>query len=137
VVQCTALNISTKLEKIPILSKFIGNSMLKFGLGDYGQFQVQLAVEEAVTNIIKHGSLEVNDKISIKCQKRDNEIHIIIEDPGKPFNQKDVCEPDLKISPLKRDPGGLGIYFIKKYMDKINYTYKDGKNILTLIKYIK
>lgn len=111
--------------------------MLKFGLGDYGQFQAQLAVEEAVTNIIKHGSLEVTDKISIKCQKRDNEIHIIIEDPGKPFNQKDVCEPDLKISPLKRDPGGLGIYFIKKYMDKINYIYKDGKNILTLIKYIK
>lgn len=136
-IQCTALEISAKLEKIPILSKFMGNSMLKFGAGDYDQFQVQLAVEEAVTNIIKHGSLEVNDKISIKCQKKDNEIHIIIEDPGKPFNQKDVCEPDLKISPLKRDPGGLGIYFIKKYMDKIDYNYKDGKNILTLIKYIK
>lgn len=135
-IQCTAIEISAKLEKIPILSKFIGNSMFKFDLGDYGQFQVQLAVEEAVTNIIKHGSLEVNDKISIKCQKMDNEIHIIIEDHGKLFNQKDVCEPDLKISPLKRDPGGLGIYFIKKYMDKINYTYKDGKNILTLIKYV-
>ena len=135
-IQCTALEISAKLEKIPPLSKFIGNSMLKFGLGNYNQFQVQLAVEEAVTNIIKHGSLEVNDKISIKCQKKDNEIHIIIEDPGKPFNQKDVCEPDLKISPLKRDPGGLGVYLIKKYMNRIDYGYKDGKNMLTLIKYV-
>ena len=110
--------------------------MLKFELGDYDQFQVQLAVEEAVTNIIKHGSLEVNDKISIKCQKMDNEIHIIIEDHGKPFNQKDVCEPDFKISPLKRDPGGLGIYLIRKYMNRIDYAYNDGKNILTLIKYV-
>lgn len=135
-IQCTALEISAKLEKIPLLSKFIGNSMLKFDLGDYNQFQVQLAVEEAVTNIIKHGNLEVNDKISIKCQKKDNEIHIIIEDPGKAFNQKDVCKPDLKISPLKRDPGGLGVYLIKKYMNRIDYVYKNGKNILTLIKYV-
>ena len=135
-IQCTALEISAKLEKIPLLSKFISNSMFKFELGDYNQFQVQLAVEEAVTNIIKHGNLEVNDKISIKCQKKDNKIHIIIEDPGKPFNQKDVCEPDLKISPLKRDPGGLGVYLIKKYMNRIDYVYKNGKNILTLIKYV-
>lgn len=135
-IQNTGMEISPKLEKIPVLVKFIGNSMLKFGLGDYEQFQIQLAVEEAVTNVINHGNLKEGEKISIKCQKDENELKIIIEDSGMQFNPTEVPDPDLKISPLKRGPGGLGVYFIKKYMNKVDYNFQDGKNVLTLIKRI-
>lgn len=135
-IKSTGMEMMAKLEKIPLLSNFIGNSMLKFGLNEYQQFQVQLAVEEAVTNIINHGNLKQGDKITIKCQKNDNGVKIIIEDPGKPFNPTKVPKPDFKISPLKRGPGGLGVYFIKKYMNKVSYDFQEGKNVLTLIKHI-
>lgn len=130
----TGMEIRAKIDKIPQLSKFIDNSMQKFGLSEYQQFQVQLAVEEAVSNIITHGNLDEDDKITIKCYKNDNEVEVLIEDAGIPFDPTTVPEPHLKTSPLKRKPGGLGVYFIKKYMNKIYYEFKDGKNILTLIK---
>jgi serine/threonine-protein kinase RsbW len=101
-IQNTGLEIKAKIERLPLLSNFLGNSMVKFGLSEYHQFQVQIAVEEVVTNIIKHCKLEENDKISIKCQKNDNEIEIVIEDPGKPFNPTNVEKHDLNASPLKR-----------------------------------
>lgn len=130
------MEIRPEIEKIPFLAKFIGNSVLKFGLSEYQQFQVQLAVEEAVSNIIMYGNLDKNDKIVIKCQRTDNEVEIIIEDPGKPFDPAKAPKPDFKHSPLKKEPGGFGVYFVKKYMDKVDYDFKNGKNILTLIKYI-
>ena len=135
-IQNNGLVIKAKIERLPLLLNFIGNLMVKFGLSEYLQFQVQIAVEEAVTNIIKHGNLEENDKISIKCHKKDNEIEIIIEDLGKPFNPTKVKKPDLNTSHLKQDFGGLRVYFIKKYMNKVNYEFKDSKNVLTLIKRI-
>ena len=135
-IQNTGLEITAKLERLSLLSNFIGNSMVKFGLSEYQQFQVQIAVEEAVTNVIKHGTLKENDKISVKCQKMDNEIVIVIEYPGKPFNPTKVERPDLSTSSLKPDSGGLRVYFIKKYMNKVNYGFKGGINVLTLIKHI-
>jgi anti-sigma regulatory factor (Ser/Thr protein kinase) len=135
-IQNTGLEITAKLERLPLLSNFIGNSMFKFGLSEYQQFQVQIAVEEVVTNVIKHGTLEDNDKISVKCQKKDNEIVIVIENPGKPFNPTNVEKLDLNTSSLKPNSGGLRVYFIKKYINKVNYEFEDDKNILTLIKRI-
>ncbi len=130
----TGMEIGAKIDKIPLLSKFIGNSMQKFGLSEYQQFQVQLAVEEAVSNIITHGNLDEDDKITIKCYKNDDQVEVLIEDAGTPFDPTTVPKPDLKTSPLKRKPGGLGVYFIKKYMNKTDYEFKDNKNILNLIK---
>ncbi len=135
-IENSGIEIGPKIENIPVLLKFIGNSMSNFGLSEYEDFQVQLAVEEAVTNIINHGDLKENQKISIKCKKDVNGLIIVIEDQGEPFDPTKVVKPDFNTSPLKRGPGGLGVYFIKKYMNRVNYEFKDDKNILTLIKRI-
>lgn len=135
-IQNTGLEITAKLDRLPLLSNFIGNSMVKFGLSEYQQFQVQIAVEEVVKNVIKHGTLEDNDKISVQCQKKDNEIVIVIENPGKQFNPTNVEKLDLNTSSSKSNSGGLRLYFTKKYINKVNYEFEDDKNVLTLIKRI-
>lgn len=128
-IQNTGLQITSKLEKLPILSDFIGNSMLKFGLGEYQQFQVQIAVEEAIRNIINCGNLEEKDKITVKCQKQDNEIKILINYSGEQFNP---IKTELNNSSSKKDC--LKVYFVKKNMNKINHKFDGGENLLTLIK---
>ncbi len=130
----SGLEIKAKSENLGIVSKFIENSMIKCGLGDYEQFKVQISVDEAIKNIIEHGNLEGN-KISIKCQKN-SEIKILIEYHGKSFNPTIFKKPDLKSTSLKRGPQEVKVYFVKKYMDKVKYEFKNGKNILTLIKRI-
>ncbi|MGF7117417.1 ATP-binding protein [Methanobacterium oryzae] len=124
------LEVRGNIENLSRVSNFIGNSMLKFGLNDYEQFQIQIAVDEAITNIIKHGNLGEKNKIQVKCQKRENEIKIVIEDKGKPFDPTKAEQKSLSNSEKMR------VYFTKKNMNESRYEFKDGKNVLTLIKRI-
>ena len=43
---------------------------------------------------------------------------------------------DVTLSAEERSIGGLGIFITKKTMDSVSYSYEDGKNILTMSKYI-
>lgn len=129
VIQNTGMEISAKIEKIPVMVKFIGNSMLKFGLSEYQQFQVQLAVEETVKNIINSGNIKEEDKISIKCRRDENEVEISILYGGESFDptKSQISSPGYNSKPRS-------VYFVKKNMNKVNHEFREGVNILMLIK---
>jgi len=98
---------------------------------------LNLVLEELITNIIFYGYDDKNEhQIYIRLYKKDNEIGIQIEDDGKEFNPLLVAEPDMDQSIENRKIGGLGIHFVRKIMDGMNYRHSDGKNILTLTKNI-
>ena len=46
------------------------------------------------------------------------------------------ADPNVSLSADERNIGGLGIYIVKKTMDKVEYEYKDNQNILTITKNI-
>jgi Anti-sigma regulatory factor (Ser/Thr protein kinase) len=98
---------------------------------------LNLVLEELITNIIFYGYDDKNEhRIFIRLYKKDNEIEIQIEDDGKEFNPLLVAEPDIDESIENRKIGGLGIHFVRKIMDGMNYRRSDDKNILTLTKNI-
>lgn len=130
------MEVGGELENLSIISDFIEKSMGKYGLGDREIFQIQLAVDEACTNIIEHAELKEENKISIKCRNLEDKIELVIEDRGKPFDPTTTKPPDLKSGPQERELGGLGVHFIKTFMDEVKYEFREGKNVLTLIKYI-
>ena len=49
------LEIESKLEKLAVIGDFITHSMRKLGLGARRIFEIQMAVDEACTNIINYG----------------------------------------------------------------------------------
>ena len=63
-----------------------------------------------------------------------DEIRIEFEDSGKPYNPLEKADPDITAGVEEREIGGLGIFMVKKFMDTVEYEYKDGKNILTIKK---
>jgi anti-sigma regulatory factor (Ser/Thr protein kinase) len=98
---------------------------------------LNLVLEELITNIIFYGYDDKNEhRIFIRLYKKDNEIEIQIEDDGKEFNPLLAAEPDIDESIENRKIGGLGIHFVRKIMDGMNYRRSDDKNILTLTKNI-
>lgn len=130
------LDIEAKSENLEVIWDFITDSMKKFGLNDRKIFDIQMAVDEACTNIIEHGYREETNNIRIICIKKDKKIMVIIKDKGKPFDPASVQPPNLNTSLEEREMGGLGIYFMKKLMDEVIYESKDGENVLTMIKFI-
>ena len=99
------------------------------------QNTVRLIIEEAVVNVIRYAS---SPEIDLDIQIKDKTATIRIKDWGKPFDPT-AHIPNLQsdVSINERTAGGLGIFFIKKMVDEMNYEYLDGANCLTLIKRLK
>jgi len=92
------------------------------------------AVEEIFVNIASY-EYRPTQKGSVKLSVTINEKAVIcFEDSGQPFNPLKNADPDLDVPVMERKIGGLGIHFIKNIMDKAEYRYTDGKNILTITK---
>ncbi|UCH89591.1 MAG: ATP-binding protein [Thermoplasmata archaeon] len=132
------LEVASKLENLPEVRDFIADAMKSLGFGSEKEiFEVQVAVDEACTNIMKHAYPGTAGPIIIDCSGSGNEFKIIIRDKGKSFDPKSVPEPDTKAPLEKRKIGGLGIFLMKAYIDKLDYTFDaDAGNELTMIKYI-
>ena len=93
---------------------------------------VNLAVGEALTNIIRHAYGGKKGKIQVSIEDRADHICIEIRDFGKRFDPATVPAPEL---PPKK-PGGLGLYMIQTLMDRVEYDFnKPGQNCLRLTKF--
>lgn len=96
---------------------------------------VQLALEEVISNIIKHGYHgEAARPIGVAIRLEDNQIIIDIEDSAPPFDPLAAPGPDLARPMADKAPGGLGIHLVKRIMSSVGYQYANGMNRLTLRK---
>jgi len=120
------LRTEAKLENLSVIADFISTSMSQLGI-ETGIFEVQTAVDEACTNIIKYAYVAEGDTINITCEIQDNDFVVTIRDKGKPFNPSSVPPPDLKTDLDKRRIGGLGIYLMRKLMDDVSYSFDAEK----------
>lgn len=104
------------------------------GFSNEEKNQVILAVDEAVSNIIKHTYHgEINKPIVINQRIVDDRLEVILRDYGEKADPNKIKSRDL--DDLK--PGGLGVHFIKSAMDEVRYDNTvDVGNQLTLIKYL-
>ncbi|MDD4127483.1 MAG: ATP-binding protein [Methanomicrobium sp.] len=98
-------------------------------------FNVQLAMEEIIENIINYGYPGKEGMIGIRCEVTPSEISIEISDSAPAFNPLLMPDPDITSDVDERNIGGLGIFLVKKVMDKVSYIYENNKNILTLVKF--
>ena len=105
------------------------------GFSEKTIYSLQLAADEAASNIIEHAYEGESDaSIFITCDMKGDEIVISMRDTGKSFNPKSVKEPDLKADLSERQIGGLGVYRMRKLMDTVQYESTRAGNLLTMTK---
>ena len=126
--------IPSRLEEIPKISSELEQCMQSMGFSDDQILDLQLAVEEAITNIIRHGYEKTPGTIAIRCTAGDEDITIEISDSAPAFDPLGVPEPDTSADIDQRGIGGLGIFLIRRVTDSATYRYEQEKNILTLTK---
>ena len=94
-----------------------------------------LVLDELLTNIISYGLKgSRRDQIILELDTVDGNLQIQITDGGIPFNPFEQSDPNLDLPLEQCQPGGLGIYLVKKYMDEYRYDYCNEQNIVTLRK---
>jgi len=100
-----------------------------------------VVVDEIFSNIVKYGFKEKNVDnyiiIDLDIDLEKKNIKVAFEDNGIPFNPLERKDPNVKLSASEREEGGLGIFIVKKMMDKVSYEYKNNKNNLIIEKKFK
>ncbi len=84
-------------------------------------FAIKLALEEAITNAIKHGNRNDPSKhITLRFRITPHEVVIWVKDEGAGFDPKTVPDPTLDENLNK--PSGRGIMLMRAYMDEVSYS---------------
>jgi serine/threonine-protein kinase RsbW len=105
------------------------------GFSEKAVYSLQLAADEAASNIIEHAYEGMSDAFLIlTCDMRGDEIIITLRDHGRAFDLAAVKEPNLKADLSERQIGGLGVYLIRKLMDTVHYESTRSGNLLTMTK---
>ncbi len=96
----------------------------------------KLAVDEACTNVVKHGYRGGGSggDIDVTIVGNGREFSIEIRDTGTNFDLRSVRSPDLKMYVETRRKGGLGVFLMNQLMDEVRYSGNGGRNTLTMSK---
>ena len=126
------------IQQVPLLAQFVDEACETAGLNMATSMKLNLAIEEAVVNVMNYAYPQgtIGD-INIEVQVDNNQLEFIISDSGTPFDPTTKAEVDTTLSAEERTIGGLGIHLVRNIMDSINYERVNGKNILALIKKLK
>ena len=130
------LTLPCDVADVPRLAALIDQICEEAGIGMSTAMEVNLAVEEAVVNVMNYayapgteGTVEVIAKTS------DDSLTLVIEDRGTPFDPTAKADADTTLEAEERPIGGLGIHLVRQLMDSISYKRSDdGRNILTITK---
>jgi len=109
-------------EKIQIPGRILANT--------------KLAVDEACTNVVKHGYKGSVGFIEVVVTGNQREFSIEIHDRGESFDLRNVRSPDLKEYVETRRRGGLGVFIMNQLMDEVRYRGGAEGNVLTMSKHL-
>ena len=132
------LTISATVENISVVTDFVNEQLESFDCPMKAQMQIDIAIDELFGNIAHYAYNPEVGKATVRVEVKEQPLCVIITfiDNGIPYDPLKKADPDTNLCAEDREIGGLGIYMVKKSMDDISYEYKDGQNILTILKNI-
>lgn len=138
------LTVPGRYDKIREICEFVSVGATQAGLDDTAVFHVELACDEACTNVIEHAyGGEDKGNIVVSWDVSNNRFQITIQDNGRPFDPNNIPKPDTDLSPTPEvidnlKVGGLGIHFMRKLMDEVIFHFDQERgNLLVMVKQLE
>jgi anti-sigma regulatory factor (Ser/Thr protein kinase) len=100
-------------------------------------FQVNLCIDELVTNAVRHGAaadgrpLKIGVRVTVGRRRG---VEVQVSDDGTAFNPLTAPPPDLDAALDDRPVGGLGLHLVRTFMDEVLYARQGDRNVVTLRK---
>ena len=129
----TRLRMSAKLENLGKLLGVLSDCARAQEFEQEKISKIELAAEEALVNIFRYAYPQAPGDVEIICNLDGDRFTVEISDSGIAFDATAMPVPGLDDGDREREPGGLGIFLMKKLMDEVQYRRDKGRNILTLI----
>ncbi|WP_432738830.1 ATP-binding protein [Maridesulfovibrio sp. FT414] len=133
----SAFSLKSDIAELKVLAEKVESFGFDNDISPKAVFELNLVLDELFTNLVSYGCHLDSHSFDILLKLDGDVLLVKIEDDGKPFNPLDTAEPEIKCDCTERKIGGLGIHFMRKMMDSIEYIWEDGKNKLKLTKKIQ
>ena len=132
------MKIKALLDNIPAVTAFIDAELEALDCPLKAQTQIDVAIDELFSNIARYAyTIEDGDaEVRYAFDQPTRTASITFIDRGVPFDPLAKEDPDVTLTAEERGIGGLGIYLVKKTMDRVEYRREEGCNILTIEKRI-
>ncbi len=131
------LKIPGETDNLEIIRLFVSSVAEKAGFNPDDISKIELAVDEACANVIKHAyTKESKGLIDIAIELDYKKLVILITDHGKGFDVHQILQKDVKEYLAELRVGGLGIYLMKALMDEVEFDSQPGvKTQVRMVKY--
>lgn len=130
------LTVDATMESISVITEFVNEELEQLDCSMKAKAQIDIAIDELFSNIVHYAYHPGTGPATVQVEVIEAPLSVVITfiDHGVPYDPLSKADPDVTLSAEEREPGGLGIYLVKKNMSEITYEYKDGKNILKIRK---
>jgi len=118
-------------ERQPEITAFVESELESAQAPFKVNAQINVAVDEIFSNIAQYSGA---DELTVTCEAEEGRITLCFADNGAAYDPTGQTDPDVSLSAEQRELGGLGIYMVKKMMDRVSYEYSGGCNRLTIAK---
>jgi len=132
-----SLRIPSQTDNLELIREFVANLAVKVGFNSEDVNKIELAIDEACTNVIKHAYKKDEKKpIDIAIKLDLNKFIVIVTDSGKGFDVSRIHSPDMNKYLAEMRVGGLGLYLMQSLMDEVDFNIQPGiKNQVKMVKY--
>lgn len=136
--QSDHLEVCATLDNLPTVTAFVEAFLEEADFPPKATMQLLVAAEEIYTNIARYAyagrPAPGKAQVELHLTGPPAQVCLRFTDSGVPYNPLEKPDPDITLAAEQRAIGGLGIFMVKKSVDKLEYSYENGNNILTLTK---
>ena len=131
------------LDELDNVTDYISAYLAEMGCSTPMEIKICIACEEIFVNIANYAYKDMGPgvphlaRVSLSQDPSGNEVQITFRDKGVFYNPLAREDPDITLSAEERQIGGLGIFMVKKSMDRVLYERDGDENVLMLIKNVK
>ena len=123
--ETTELSLPSRIDTVATAAAAVAEFLSRSGISEDAAFGIDMAVREAVTNAVLHGNREDENKtVDVTLKSSPDAVEISVHDQGPGFNPEDVPDPTADENILKAS--GRGIFFMRNFMDEVNWLIRPG-----------
>lgn len=130
-----SISVQASTKQLAEVRNFVAKYAKEFGFNKQDVADIQLAVDEAYTNIIKHAyQHDEQKKVDIELGYNSNVFWVSLMDTGDAFDPSSYSKPDVRQKIKEKKRGGVGVYLIRKLMDDVQYHTEGSVNKIRMTK---
>lgn len=119
------------------MENFVATFAAEQGLATEDKARILIVLEELFTNLAKYGypnRTEPAGVAEVMLELDSDQLTIEFSDDGQEFDPLAIAASDLEQAADDRPAGGLGLRIVRELADEVNYSRRDGRNVIRLIR---